>query len=197
MSEQLSIGVFVEDRAHEEFVKALLVRLLAESGREAAIRIVVARGGHSRALSELGTYQRLVEKGAIPAPDLLVVAVDANCSTFAKARNAVATQLADWSRDRAIIACPDPHIERWYLADPDSFRAVVGVRPAVRKRKCERDLYKDTLAGAVVRAGHPATLGGIEFAVELVQAMDLYRAGRAEPSFRHFLRDALAQLRRH
>jgi hypothetical protein len=143
MSEPLSIDVFAEDRAHEKFVEALLQRLLAESGRDGLIRVVVARGGHPRALGELATYQRLVDKGGLPAPDLLVVVVDANCNTFAKARKAVAAHLADWSRDRAIVACPDPHIERWYLADPDSFRTVVGVRPSIRKRKCERDLYKD------------------------------------------------------
>jgi hypothetical protein len=197
MSESLSIDVFVEDRAHEEFLRAMLLRLAMESEREAAIRVIVARGGHSRTLSELGIYQRVVEKGGRPAPDLLVVGVDANCTAFTKARSAVAAKLAAWSRDRAIIACPDPHIERWYLADPDSFRGVVGVRPAARKRKCERDIYKSILAAAVVRAGHPATLGGIEFAAELVRAMDLYRAGRAEASLKHFLREARAHLRRH
>jgi hypothetical protein len=60
MSELLSIDVVAEDRAHEKFVKALLQRLLAESGREGAVRVVVARGGHPRALRELGIYQRLV-----------------------------------------------------------------------------------------------------------------------------------------
>ena len=196
MSEPLSIDLFVEDRAHEDFLRPLLLRLAAESAKIVSVRIRIARGGHPRALAELVSYQRVVEKGGLPAPDLLVVAVDANCKTFAKARTAVTAEVRPEFTDRAIIACPDPHIERWYLADPQSFREVVGVRPRVRKRKCERSLYKNTLADAVVEAGHPPTLGGIEFAAELVEAMDLYRAGKAERSLKHFLDDATAQLKR-
>ena len=37
--------------------------------------------------------------------------------------------------------------------------------------------------------GHPPTLGGIEFAAELVGEMDLYRAGENEPSLQHFIDD--------
>ena len=43
---------------------------------------------------------------------------------------------------------------------------------------------------------HPVTLGGVEFALELVEAMDLYRAGRNDPSLKAFLDDFRAILRR-
>ena len=38
------------------------------------------------------------------------------------------------------------------------------------------------LKDAVARAGHTPTLDGLEFALDLVDAMDLHRASRNEPS---------------
>ena len=195
MSEALAIDLFVEDRAHEDFLRPLLLRLASEAAKLVGVRIRIARGGHSRALAEFTNYQRVVAKGGLPLPDLLVVAIDTNCIGFSAARKAVDSEVSPAFRERTIVACPDPHIERWYLADPVSFRDVVGVRPRVRKRKCERALYKSILASAVVEAGHPPTLGGIEFAEEIVAAMDLYRAGKGEPSLKHFLDAAKAQLK--
>lgn len=93
------------------------------------------------------------------------------------------------------MACPDPHVERWYLADPESFKEVVGHQPTIGKKKCVRDYYKNALANAVRKAGHPATLGGIEFAQELVERMDLYRAGKNERSLKAFVDDLRGRLR--
>jgi hypothetical protein len=129
-------------------------------------------------------------------PDLLVVAIDANCSSFAKARGAIEQNIDDSLRALTVIACPDPHVERWYLADPDSFAERVGVRPELGKRKCVRDLYKRKLSEAILGSGQPAPLGGIEFAAEIVAGMNLHRAGRSEDSLRHFVQDATALLRR-
>ena len=90
---------------------------------------------------------------------------------------------------------PDPHVERWYLSDRHAFKQVVGVQPPAEHRKCERDRYKRILAKAVRDGGHPAILGGIEFAKELADAMDFYRAGRAEPGLRQFVTDAVSAFR--
>lgn len=98
-------------------------------------------------------------------------------------------------RDRSVPACPAPHIERWYLADLEAFYVVVGIRPRVPRDKCERDLYKQILARAVVDAGHPPMLGGIEFARDLVAAMDLFRAGRTESSLKHFVDELSGHLK--
>ncbi len=76
------------------------------------------------------------------------------------------------------------------MADPDSFHQVVGTRPTPGRKTCERGRYKAMLAKAVHDAGHPSTLGGVEFAAELADAMDLYRAGRNEKSLGRFLDDA-------
>jgi hypothetical protein len=96
---------------------------------------------------------------------------------------------------RVVAACPDPHVERWYLDDPDSFHKVVGYHPIVGREKCIRDHYKKLLADAVRQGGHPPTLGGIEFADELIANMDLYRAGQNDSSLKNFIDELRAKLK--
>lgn len=194
----LTADLFVEDSAHEEFVKYMLSRIAQGEGVNLSIQIRSARGGHPVVLDEFRNYQKAVLRGVagMVVPDLLVIAIDANCNSFAKAHVEVEGAIEPKLRGAAVVACPDPHVERWYLADPDSFLGVVGVRPQPGKKKCERDVYKAMLSKAISRAGHPPTLGGIEFAREIVEAMDLYRAGKSESSLKHFVEDAKALLRR-
>lgn len=194
----LTADLFVEDRAHEEFVKNMLSRIAQEEEVMLALQIRSARGGHPRVLDEFRSYQRALLKGVadMTVPDLLVVAIDANCNSFATAHGEIEAAIDPMMKEKTVVACPDPHIERWYLADPDSFMGVVGVRPQPGKRKCERDVYKDMLSKAILRAGHPPTLGGIEFAREIVEAMNVYRAGKLENSLKHFVDEAKGLLRR-
>ena len=98
-------------------------------------------------------------------------------------------------RSCAIKATPDPHIERWFLVDLEAFHRVVGITSPLESQKCERGYYKGILAQAIRTAGHPSTLGGIEFARELVEALDYFRAGKADTSFKHFLDELRARLR--
>lgn len=128
-------------------------------------------------------------------PDLIVVAIDANCSPQAQARKSIAQALRPELAMRVVIACPDPHVERWYLADAVAFSDVVGSCPRIGRKKCKRDHYKQKLAQAVLDAKHPPTLGGIEFAAELVRSMDLHRAGKADPSLRRFIADLRSALK--
>ena len=198
MSDHVLVDLFVEDRAHEELLKPLVVRVAREEQVEIRIRVRTARGGHVRAISEFRLYQSIAESDSLKfAPaDLLVVGIDGNCSTFASARGDIQSATIPAFADRLVVACPDPHVELWYLADPQSFEAVVGDRPNVGRRKCVRDHYKRMLAEAIRRGGHPPTLGGVEFAPELVAAMDLYRAGKTTASLKAFLDDLRAGLRR-
>ncbi len=195
MNEPLVVDLFVEDRAHEEFLKPLLLRIAREEKVAVEVRVRSARGGHARAIEEFRLLQRLIQKGAEAVPNLVVVGIDGNCVTFAKKRDEIRDATGAAFQNSVTAACPDPHVERWYLADPDSFQAVVGHRPAVGKKKCVRDDYKGVLANAVRQAGHPPTLGGIEFASELVAAMDIYRAGQNDHSLRAFVDDFRAKLR--
>ena len=191
------VDLFVEDQAHEEFLKAMLGRIADEEQKKIRIRVRSARGGHGRALEELSLYQKSVQKAPyeMTMPDIVFVAIDANCKRWNTARKEIEGKVEDTFKDRLVVACPDPHIERWYLADLDSFAQVVGVRPRLRKKKCLRDYYKSVLSKAVVDAGHPPTLGGIEFAEELAKAMDFYRAGKTDRSLKHFLEDTAARFK--
>ena len=197
MSEALTVDLFAEDRAHEEFIKAVIQRLAQEAGREIRQHVRSARGGHGRAVSEFKAYQASVRDGigGLRLPDVVCVAIDANCKRFTAAKKSLEEAILDPFKGRVIIACPDPHIERWYMSDPESFYKVVGAKPKVTKRKCRRDLYKRELARAVKEGGHPPTLGGIEFAAEIVAAMDLYKAGKSEPSLKHFIQGVLQRFK--
>ncbi len=190
MSDQAVIDLFVEDRAHEKFLHAMLRRLAREEERHIEVHVRAARGGHGRAIKELDIYMKSVKKAVLAVPDLVVVAIDANCRPYRSKRRDIGRIIKAPLEERAVIACPDPHIERWYLADPPSFYETVGSQPKLGKSKCARDLYKARLADAVASGGHPPTLGGIEFAEDLVERMDLIRAGKSEPSLRDFLEDA-------
>lgn len=197
MSKAVVADLFVEDRAHEAFLVPMLLRVARQEKVAVAPRVRSARGGHGRAVRELKLYQELVRRGAGSAacPDLLIVGTDCNCMPFAKKRSEIRGATTPPFSDRLVVACPDPHVERWYLADPDSFKTVVGHGPTVGRKKCARDHYRNALLQAVRRAGHPPTLGGIEFARELVDGMDLYRAGKNDRSLKAFLDDLTNMLR--
>ena len=197
MTRPVVVDLFVEDRAHEELLKPLLHRIAEEEATPIEVRVRSARGGHSRAIAEFRLYQKLVEKRASPEgrPDVVVVGIDGNCTAFARKRDEIRNAAEPGFENRLVAACPDPHVERWYLDDPDSFQEVVGYRPTVGRKKCVRDHYKGLLIDAVRQAGHLPTLGGIEFAAELITAMDLYRAGRNDHSLRAFVDDLRGRLR--
>src|SRR3989304_7907152 len=152
MSSPISIDLFVEDRAHQEFPLAMLDRLAYEEHKGIIVRTRSARGGHGRALSELSLYQESVLKGFVgmTVPDILVIAIDANCKPFNTARNEIKTKVNLKFKERTIFACPDPHIERWYLADPDSLGKIIGVRPKTGRKKWARDYYKMILSKKLI-----------------------------------------------
>jgi hypothetical protein len=198
MSRTLRIDLFCEDEAHEELLKHLLRRICNDEGVEARIEVRSARGGCGRAVQELEAYQLLIRKTGQPLPDLLVVAIDANCSSYAVKVREIREKMRPELFPHCAIACPDPHIERWYMADPEAFLQVVGVEPPPVEPKCDkqsRNVLKKALATSVKAAGHPAILSGIEFAAELAHAMDRFRAGKDDPALKHFLEEVLDALR--
>jgi len=197
MSRVIIVDLFAEDQAHEEVVGALARRAARERDLSVNLRIRRARGGHGRVLEELRLYQTSIKRGiaGLVLPDILVVAIDANCRRFAAARKEIEGALDASFRTLTAVACPEPHVERWCLADPPSFQKVIGITPRVPRRKCDRDFYKSLLSNSVIRAGHVPTLGGVEFADELVKAMDFYRAGKTERSLKAFLDELDSVLR--
>jgi hypothetical protein len=109
----LDVDLFAEDSAHDLFVSALLTRVLREAELRFQIHTRSAVGGHGRAVSELKLYQRAVAKGTagLKSPDLLVVAIDANCKGYVDARNEIQSATDSSCAGDVIVACSDPHVE--------------------------------------------------------------------------------------
>jgi hypothetical protein len=187
-----TVRLFAEDRAHEAFVRALVKRLARETALDLRVHIGIAQGGHGRAITELELYQKT--KSGDPA-DVLAVVIDANCGGWNQSRTDIGEKVDASQAGAVVIGCPDPHVERWFLADPVSLSQALGLVVSREKRKCERGYYKRKLVNALRHAGQFVTLGGIEFAEEIVECMDLYRAGRNEPSRKHFVDDLRSAFR--
>jgi len=197
MHRVLTVDIFGEDHAHESLVTALVKRVALEENIPVLCQTRSVRGGHPRAIHEFRLYQQILTKrpGTAAPPDLIVVTMDSNCTGFAARRKEVRDATREEFTHVVVPACPEPHIERWFLADPDSFHGVVGARPTVGRKKCDRDHYKNILHNTIREVGHPVRLGGSEWATELVEAMNLYRAGKADASFKAFVDDFRSALK--
>jgi hypothetical protein len=148
------------------------------------IRVRHSAGGIGPAQTELRAYVRALAKGLRPAsmPDLLCVAIAANCHGHARRRRELERHIDPTIVPHTVFLCPDPHVERWYLADPSAFARVVGGGTGYVPHKCERSTYKRLFREAVRAAGQEPSLDGTEYGTELVECMDLYQAGKAVPS---------------
>lgn len=187
------VRLFVEDIAHERFLDALVRRISREEEVKSRILTGSGKGGASRAFEELKLFQRAIRNRELP--DLLVVAIDTNCHGWNQRHKEVLKQVDVQLFPHCVVACPDPHVERWYLADPPSLVEKLGVKTVLSKRKCRRDLYKNVLRQVLRDAGHVLTLGGVEFADEIVSSMDFFRASKNEPSLKHCIDELRSALR--
>jgi hypothetical protein len=185
------IAVFVEDIAHETIVRRLIARLLDERHLAAKMTFASASGGHGVVVRDLRRFLR--DKRDRPAgfPDLIVVATDGNCKGYNERRREV-TDLTSRTDAKVVCAIPDPHVERWLMLDGRAFREVIGVGCDAPDQKCERDRYKSLLSEAVRRGGVVPYLGGIEFADDLVAAMDITMAIRQDRSLELFVSEMRA-----
>ena len=184
----LEIALFGEDYAHRQIVGALTRRVAVEVGVAVRLDWRSAVRGHARVRQELGFYLRDLTNQGGPYPDLIVVASDANCQGLQQ----FIREIAPWAAPAPaplILAIPDPHIERWLLLDGAAFRSVFGRGCNAPAYKCGRDEYKNLLATAIHAAGITPALGGIEFAEDIVQAMDLERAMQTDNSLRRFVEE--------
>lgn len=195
MNEILRVDLFVEDSAHESILRSLIERLAQEENYVALCQVRSARGGRPQVFREYKLYHQHLRRNILDIPDLFVVAIDSNCSTFAKVKKEIEEVTDENYQHLLVCACPDPHIERWYMADPNSFYSVVGYRPSVGAKKCERGYYKQLLRKATLEGGNPITFSGIEFASELASTMDLYQAEKVDTSLKAFLGDLRNRLR--
>lgn len=190
MADSRVIHLYGEDRAHEAVLHTLCRVLLARRRVAATVQTQIAAGGQGRALAELKAYQAGVHKGkVVGVPDLLVVMIDANCRGPQK-RQEVEDVLDRDLWPAVIVGCPEPHVERWALADPRAFQSIIGVAPPDDPGKCERGVYKRLLRDATRQANLPV-LGDpmVQLAPDLIRAMDLEIAARNQPVLGRLIQD--------
>lgn len=179
------IALFGEDFAHQQVVNALVRRLATDMGIECRLNWRNARGGHGKVVEEFNAFMAdLRREGG--SPDLIIVVTDANCKGLSERRREF--EGID-SPAQIIMAIPEPHIERWLLLDGAAFRDVVGLGCDAPNQKCERERYKQLLINAIYDAGITPSIGGIEFAEDIVQHMNIDRTMNADRSFRRFVEE--------
>jgi len=172
-------------------------RLAGDVGLRPIVQAPSARGGHGRALAEFELWQQSFLKQTTQGlPDVLVLVIDANCSGWNVAHGQLEAAIDEGVIPHHVVGCPDPHVERWYIADPAAFQRVVGVQPGRDQGKCERNVYKRLVEDAVRTAGVPLLTGTADLAPDLVEEIDLFQAGKNQPSLGHFVSDLRGVLRR-
>lgn len=185
------IALFVEDFAHQEFLKALLQRIADEFGVKTHLDFRNARGGHGAVVKELRQFLRDLQRGSDVLPDLVVVATDANCKGLTERLRQI-TDVTGKVHLRTVCAIPDPHIERWLLVDSAAFKTVFGRGCDAPDQKCERARYKKMLIDNIRASGITPSVGGIEFSEDIVTVMDLPRAARADVSLSRLIEELWA-----
>lgn len=183
------IALFGEDYAHQQVISALVQRLA--NAQEVGVRLDWRNAvrGYGKVIQELNAYLRDLTSQGGSQPDLIIAATDANCSGWNE-------RIREIGRPHApapmILAVPDPHIERWLLLDGAAFKSVFGQGCDAPDLKCSRDRYKQLLTKAIYATGITPSLGGIEFAEDIVQKLDIERAMRADRSLRRFVEELRA-----
>ena len=173
------IALFVEDDAHQQVIGALVRRIAAQCDVSVRLDWRSAVGGHGRVIAELGEYLRDLRRQGSPWPDLIVAATDANC----KGLNERAREIGHHDTPTSMV------LERWLLLDGAAFKRVFGIGCDAPDQKCDRGRYKQRLIEAIHAAGTTPLLGGIEYAEDIVMAMDIDRASRLDRSFKRFVED--------
>lgn len=198
--DEIEVGYFLEDIGQENFLKALVERVARETGlppERLRHDVRNATGGRGKVMGELRSFLRDVSREREQLFALLVVAIDGNCHSYRKMRDEIGA-IAEQSGYPGLVVCavPDPHIERWYLADPHGLQQVLEVSsvPASPPYKCERGRYKQALRDAIRQTGNIALLGGPEYGPDIAEVLDLYTVGKTDAGFKHFLDELRAGL---
>lgn len=186
------INLFVEDHGHEAVLKALVNRLAKQYRVSLKITVNTARGGHGRVLSTLKEYLNDLANERENMSDLLIVATDGNCTGYLKRKQEIDKVMKGFA-GQVVYAIPDPHVERWLLLDSTAFKKVLGKGCSAPGQKCDRGQYKRLLLDAVRQAGINPPLGGIEYAEDLVNTMNLEYLERNEDSLGKLLKSLRQQ----
>ncbi len=193
MVANLAIGLFMEDNAHERFTKSLIEKIASEIGLSVTFDVMNASGGIPRMRRELRRFLSQRVRASYDSPDVLVIVQDTDCRGEMVVKREIHSIIQrSGYLGTAIVGTPAPHIEGWYLADPVAIQNVSGSSKLAPtpSGECVKGLYKNQLLNEFPNE----PLGGIARAVDIVSAMDLYRAGRNAPSLRNFINDLKSTL---
>lgn len=191
---KLRILYFLEDRAQEHFITAMVERI-AKQESTAKLNIVheirSARLG-SRAIKEFKALIRDISKREVSEYDLLIVAIDGNCEGHLnRVKKIEKIAKPDWSlKNKIIYAVPDPHIERWYMMDQKAFKEGIGAKkaPDLAPYKCKKDYYKQLLRQSLKESKIISLLGGAEYGERIVnQIDDMEKYSRMDPGCQAFV----------
>jgi hypothetical protein len=165
---------FLEDRAQEGFIKALVNRIAQDIPIpiDSLNHDVRSAQGGSTVIPEFKRFMKDTMQISSSDVDLLVVAIDGNC----KGHNERVRQLEGYVnplhplRSKIVYAVPDPHIERWYIMDQRAFKNGVGIdrAPDMPSYKCKKDYYKNLLHRVLAESDVSSLFGGTEYAENIV-----------------------------
>lgn len=189
------VSLFGEDAGHEAVLRALLARMSKDHEIQLRVRSLSATGGVTKVHFKFESYLSDIAKGKVATPDMIVVATDGNCKGYTERRHeihAVAQAHPELS-GIVVYAIPDPHIERWLLADPAAFKTVLGRGCNLPQHKCQKDYYKHLLVREVQAANVKPILGGLEYAEDIIGAMNLANVETSEPSFEKLIKELKAK----
>lgn len=178
-----NVALFGENFAHQQVIGALIKKLAAENVSKLNLQWRSAVRGYGRVVTEFARFLQELESLNELTPDLIVIATDANCKGF---RHRSKEFRIENPCAPIVQAIPDPHIERWLLLDGAAFKSVFGKGCASPDLKCDRSRYKHLLTTAIRETGIVPSLGGIEFAEDIVSQMDIKRAAQQDESFAKF-----------
>ena len=183
----------MEDIAHERFITSLIQRTASEIGTNIRIDVRNASGGIPRMLGELRRFLRDHTKIESATFDILIIVQDADRDGETEVKIRIRNLIERTVYPRTtILAVPEPYIEAWYIADPVSIQAFTGssILAQVPQGDFDKDKYKNELS----RAFPSAPYGGIEYADDIVENMNLYDAGQNVSSLRYFIDDLRSKL---
>lgn len=193
----IEIGLFAEDDGHRSLLVPLVHRLAELEHAEVEVSIRNAHGGHGPAVASLKQFVRDQRRGIEPFYDILIPAIDANCTGVANRLREVNQAVGESYAGQIVPALPEPHIELWYIADPAVVGRILdtGTVAVVPPVKCERNRYKKALREAFLDAGVETLAGGVEYGEDIAVMMDLDVASQTAASFGVFVRDLCGAIR--
>lgn len=191
----IRITLLAEDLGNEEVIGGLIHRVSEGLSLEVSLKPMRTRGGHGRVKTELKRFMEGVSRGEIPDSDLVVLATDGNCKGNWRRKEIL--ESISTPKIPLVLAVPDPHVERWLLLDSHAFKAVFGRGCRAPDQKCLKDRYKDALRDSIRTAdpGLNPPLGGLEYAADLIEAMDIQACREIEESLNKFVAELEGALR--